>query len=97
VSGNAVSIGGGDAGGATVAAGRAAAVVSAGFFAGFAIGPTVGGVLAERAGYGWTWAAVAGAFAVAAVLAVATRRAPDHARRRAGVHVTGSAKPVVAA
>lgn len=51
------------------AAGRAAAVVSTGFFAGFAVGPACGGVLVDRLGYGWMWTGVAAAFVVAAAIA----------------------------
>jgi MFS family permease len=73
-------------------AGRAAAVVSAGFFAGFGIGPAGGGVLADQFGYGWTWSAVLAAFVAAAVIAVVTTRTrvrdtePSPARPERTVH-----------
>lgn len=59
--------------------GRAAALVSTGFFAGFAVGPPIGGMLVGRAGYGWLWSSVAVVLGVAAVLAAAMTRAGDSA------------------
>lgn len=50
-------------------AGQSSALVSAGFFAGFAMGPLVAGVLVNS-GYGWVWSAVAAAFALAAVISM---------------------------
>ncbi|WP_154697604.1 MFS transporter [Lentzea guizhouensis] len=56
-------------------AGRAAAVASAGFFCGFAVGPPVTGLVVSRAGYTWLWVTVGAAFAVAAGIAfLVTRR-----------------------
>ena len=56
--------------------GRSTAVVSAGFFAGFAIAPPTAGLLAQHAGYRWMWGAVALTFLVSsligATLALAT-------------------------
>jgi MFS family permease len=56
--------------------GRAAAVVSAGFFAGFAVGPPAAGLLAQHTGYDWMWCAVALAFLISslvgATVAIAT-------------------------
>jgi predicted MFS family arabinose efflux permease len=46
-------------------AGRAAALVSAGYFGGFALGPSVGGALVAAAGYRWLWTAVCAAFLAA--------------------------------
>jgi MFS family permease len=51
--------------------GRAAALVSAGFFAGFAVGPPAAGLLAQHAGYAWMWCAVALAFLVSGLVGVA--------------------------
>ncbi|MER6946761.1 MFS transporter [Nonomuraea sp. NPDC000554] len=51
------------------AAGRDSALVSAGFFAGFAVGPPLFGLLVEAAGYVPGWALVAVEFAAAAVVA----------------------------
>jgi predicted MFS family arabinose efflux permease len=51
-------------------AGQASAVVSAGFFAGFSVGPLASGGLLPF-GYGWAWCAVAVAFAVAGAVATA--------------------------
>jgi predicted MFS family arabinose efflux permease len=51
-------------------AGQDSALVSAGFFAGFAIGPPLFGLLAEAGRYGAGWWLVAGEFAGAAVVAV---------------------------
>lgn len=48
--------------------GRDSALVSAGFFAGFAVGPPVFGLLVEAGGYGVGWALVALEFAAAAVV-----------------------------
>ncbi|WP_018538186.1 MFS transporter [Streptomyces sp. MspMP-M5] len=59
-------------------AGRDSALVSAGFFAGFAVGPPAFGALVESSGYGPGWLLVAVEFAaaclVAAVWAVRERR-----------------------
>ncbi|WP_438483632.1 MFS transporter [Streptomyces sp. S186] len=59
-------------------AGRDSALVSAGFFAGFAVGPPAFGALVESSGYGSGWLLVAVEFAaaclVAAVWAVRERR-----------------------
>ncbi|MFF0430994.1 MFS transporter [Streptomyces sp. NPDC004327] len=51
-------------------AGQDSALVAAGFFAGFAVGPPLFGLLAERGRYGEGWALVAGEFAVAGAVAV---------------------------
>ncbi|MGW1657664.1 MFS transporter [Streptomyces atratus] len=50
-------------------AGQESALVSAGFFAGFAIGPPVFGVLAEAGHYGAGWLLVAAEFAAACTVA----------------------------
>lgn len=50
-------------------AGRDSALVSAGFFAGFAVSPPVFGLLLESAGYVWGWALVAVEFAAASMVA----------------------------
>ncbi|MGQ0776221.1 MAG: MFS transporter [Pseudonocardiales bacterium] len=50
-------------GGAT---GHASALVSLGFFGGFAVGPTASGLLADHAGWGFTWLVVAAVFVAAA-------------------------------
>ncbi|MFJ9829489.1 MFS transporter [Streptomyces sp. NPDC101160] len=50
-------------------AGRDSALVSAGFFAGFAVGPPLFGRLAEHGRYGGGWVLVAAEFAVAAAVA----------------------------
>jgi predicted MFS family arabinose efflux permease len=76
VSGNAVSMVAVMRAVPAVAAGRAAAVVSAGFFSGFAVGPPLGGALATRIGYGWVWGAVTAAFGIAAVIALVMVRNP---------------------
>ncbi|WP_306369626.1 MFS transporter [Nocardiopsis sp. CC223A] len=56
------------------AAGRATGLVSAGFFAGFAVGPGSLGLLAEAVGYHWAWALSGAAFVLAgAVMAARTR------------------------
>ncbi|MFJ6215717.1 MFS transporter [Streptomyces sp. NPDC092296] len=56
-------------------AGRDSALVSAGFFAGFAVGPPLFGLAVSAAGYGPGWLLVAGEFAGAAVTAsLAVRR-----------------------
>ncbi|MFE7546392.1 MFS transporter [Streptomyces gardneri] len=52
-------------------AGQDSALVAAGFFAGFAVGPPLFGLLAERGRYGEGWVLVAGEFAVAAAVAFA--------------------------
>ncbi|MFJ4468370.1 MFS transporter [Streptomyces sp. NPDC089424] len=51
-------------------AGQDSALVSAGFFAGFAIGPPLFGLLAQEGRYGAGWWLVAGEFAAAGVVAV---------------------------
>lgn len=51
-------------------AGQDSALVSAGFFAGFAVGPPLFGALASAAGYGAGWLLAAAEFAMAAVVAV---------------------------
>ncbi|MFJ3901651.1 MFS transporter [Streptomyces sp. NPDC090025] len=51
-------------------AGQDSAWVAAGFFAGFAVGPPLFGLLAERGRYGTGWALVAAEFALAAGVAV---------------------------
>lgn len=55
---------------ATGRAGQDSALVSAGFFAGFAIGPPLFGLLAEAGRYGAGWGLVAGEFAGAGAVAV---------------------------
>ncbi|MER7463399.1 MFS transporter [Streptomyces sp. NPDC097981] len=61
-------------------AGQDSALVAAGFFAGFAVGPPLFGLLAEAGRYGPGWLMVAGEFAaagaVAATWAVRDRRTP---------------------
>ncbi|MFF0482781.1 MFS transporter [Streptomyces sp. NPDC004435] len=52
-------------------AGQDSALVAAGFFAGFAVGPPLFGLLAERGRYGEGWLLVAGEFAVAGAVALA--------------------------
>ncbi|MDV5149153.1 MFS transporter [Streptomyces sp. SBC-4] len=52
-------------------AGQDSALVAAGFFAGFAVGPPLFGLLAERGRYGQGWFLVAVEFAVAAAVALA--------------------------
>ncbi|MGW6539965.1 MFS transporter [Streptomyces sp. NPDC055051] len=52
-------------------AGQDSALVAAGFFAGFAVGPPLFGTLAERGRYGDGWLLVAGEFAVAGAVALA--------------------------
>ncbi|MEU0374771.1 hypothetical protein ABZ070_32085 [Streptomyces sp. NPDC006283] len=61
-------------------AGQDSALVSAGFFAGFALGPPVFGVLAEAGHYGSAWLRVAGKFAAACSVAFmwAVRAAAEH-------------------
>lgn len=61
-------------------AGQDSALVAAGFFAGFAVGPPLFGRLAEAGRYGPGWLLVAGEFAVAG--AVATTWAVRERRRR---------------
>jgi predicted MFS family arabinose efflux permease len=51
-------------------AGQDSALVAAGFFAGFAVGPPLFGLFAERDRYGDGWALVAGEFAVAGAVAL---------------------------
>ncbi|MBM7775542.1 MFS family permease [Actinokineospora baliensis] len=73
VSGNAVSMVAVMRAVPPASAGRAAAVVSAGFFGGFALGPPLTGLVP---GYPWLWACVGAAFLVAAGVAfVITRSA----------------------
>ncbi|MFE6846769.1 MFS transporter [Streptomyces sp. NPDC057686] len=60
-------------------AGQDSALVAAGFFAGFAVGPPLFGLLAETGRYGPGWLLVAGEFAVAG--AVATTWAVRERRR----------------
>ncbi|TLQ48710.1 MFS transporter [Streptomyces marianii] len=50
-------------------AGQDSALVAAGFFAGFAVGPPLFGLLAEAGHYGWGWLCVAVEFAAAAAVA----------------------------
>ncbi|MFC3520062.1 MFS transporter [Streptomonospora nanhaiensis] len=57
------------------AAGRDSALVSAGFFAGFAVGPPVFGAVTEAWGFGAGWSAVAAQFVLAAAVALAWRAA----------------------
>ncbi|MGW4050292.1 MFS transporter [Streptomyces sp. NPDC004779] len=52
-------------------AGQDSALVAAGFFAGFAVGPPLFGLLAERGRYGEGWLLVAAEFAVAGAVALA--------------------------
>ncbi|MEV5973043.1 MFS transporter [Streptomyces sp. NPDC051921] len=52
-------------------AGQDSALVAAGFFAGFAVGPPLFGLLAERGRYGQGWLLVAAEFAVAGAVACA--------------------------
>ncbi|QFG27059.1 MFS transporter [Actinomadura sp. WMMB 499] len=61
-------------------AGRASALVAAGFFGGFALGPPLFGVLVARAGYGPAWLLVAAEFAAAALIGVLIA-APGRGRR----------------
>ncbi|MFF8835708.1 MFS transporter [Streptomyces sp. NPDC015130] len=70
VSGNAVSIVLVMQRSAPGRAGQDSALVAAGFFAGFALGPPLFGLLAERGRYGAGWALVAGEFAVAGAVAL---------------------------
>jgi predicted MFS family arabinose efflux permease len=55
------------------ATGYASGLVSLGFFGGFALGPLGFGVLADRAGYGWGWIAVALMFVASALAALPFR------------------------
>ncbi|MFI6908332.1 MFS transporter [Nonomuraea sp. NPDC050394] len=55
------------------AAGRDSALVSSGFFAGFAAGPPAFGLLIDAAGYGVAWLLVAAEFALAALVALPLR------------------------
>nr|MDT0657905.1 MFS transporter [Micromonospora sp. DSM 115978] len=59
-------------GGAT---GHASALVSLGFFAGFVMGPSTFGAVADLAGYGWSWALVSAVFAGSALVGMGARRA----------------------
>ncbi|MFE7773257.1 MFS transporter [Streptomyces sp. NPDC057445] len=63
-------------------AGQDSALVAAGFFAGFAVGPPFFGLLAEAGRYGTGWLVVAAEFAAAAVVAFAW--AVREQRERAG-------------
>ncbi|KUF16676.1 MFS transporter [Streptomyces silvensis] len=51
-------------------AGQDSALVSAGFFTGFAVGPPLFGLLASAGHYGWGWALVAAEFAAASAVGV---------------------------
>lgn len=66
-------------------AGQDSALVSAGFFAGFAVGPPLFGVLAEAGRYGAGWLLVAAEFAVACAIATAWAVRERGARTRAAV------------
>ncbi|MFD7232524.1 MFS transporter [Streptomyces sp. NPDC059881] len=55
-------------------AGQDSALVSAGFFAGFAVGPPIFGLLAEAGRYGLGWLLVAAEFAAAGIVAYAWAR-----------------------
>ncbi|GGJ83095.1 hypothetical protein GCM10010123_10880 [Pilimelia anulata] len=59
------------------AAGHASGLVSLGFFSGFVVGPAGFGALADAAGYGVGWGAVAVVFAAAGAVAVVLRRVGD--------------------
>ncbi|WP_261992680.1 MFS transporter [Streptomyces sp. adm13(2018)] len=65
-------------------AGQDSALVAAGFFAGFAVGPPLFGLLAERGRYGTGWALVAAEFAVAGAVALLWA-VGDRRTRRGGV------------
>ncbi|WP_037826098.1 MFS transporter [Streptomyces sp. NRRL B-1347] len=65
-------------------AGQDSALVSAGFFAGFALGPPLFGVLADADRYGWGWALVAAEFAGACAVGLTWAVRERGARRRAG-------------
>ncbi|MEW2528279.1 MFS transporter [Streptomyces sp. NPDC047071] len=65
-------------------AGQDSALVSAGFFAGFALGPPLFGVLADAGRYGWGWALVAAEFAGACAVGLTWAVRERGARRRAG-------------
>ncbi|MCB5164068.1 MFS transporter [Streptomyces bambusae] len=68
-------------------AGRDSALVSAGFFAGFALGPPLFGLLADAGRYGAGWLLVAAEFAAAAAVAAlwaVRERRTDAARTGAG-------------
>ncbi|MEV0438244.1 MFS transporter [Streptomyces spectabilis] len=65
-------------------AGQDSALVSAGFFAGFALGPPVFGVLADADRYGWGWALVAAEFAGACAVGLTWAVRERGAGRRAG-------------
>ncbi|MGH3941014.1 MAG: MFS transporter [Pseudonocardiaceae bacterium] len=62
-------------GGAT---GHASALVSLGFFGGFAVGPTSAGLLADHAGWGSTWHVVAVVFVAAAAAGALLARLARH-------------------
>ncbi|MFI8930287.1 MFS transporter [Streptomyces sp. NPDC053474] len=65
-------------------AGQDSALVSAGFFAGFALGPPLFGVLADAGRYGWGWALVAAEFAGACAVGLTWAVRERGVRRRAG-------------
>ncbi|MET7359854.1 MFS transporter [Streptomyces sp. NPDC005562] len=65
-------------------AGQDSALVSAGFFAGFAVGPPLFGVLASSGRYGAGWLVVAGEFAAAGTVALTWA-----VRERGAVRVVG--------
>ncbi|MFF6886061.1 MFS transporter [Streptomyces sp. NPDC012421] len=65
-------------------AGQDSALVSAGFFAGFAVGPPLFGLLAERGRYGGGWLLVAAEFAVAGAVALVWAVRDGRARRDGG-------------
>ncbi|MCP2268130.1 putative arabinose efflux permease, MFS family [Actinokineospora diospyrosa] len=74
VSGNAVSMVAVMRAVPPASAGRAAAVASAGFFGGFALGPPLTGLVLHAAGYPWLWVCVGAAFLAAAAVAVMITR-----------------------
>ncbi|MFI8513187.1 MFS transporter [Streptomyces sp. NPDC085460] len=65
-------------------AGQDSALVAAGFFAGFAVGPPLFGLLAERGQYGGGWLLVAAEFAVAGAVALVWAVRDGRARRDGG-------------
>ncbi|MFI8420907.1 MFS transporter [Streptomyces sp. NPDC085479] len=65
-------------------AGQDSALVAAGFFAGFAVGPPLFGLLAERGRYGGGWLLVAAEFAVAGAVALVWAVRDGRARRDGG-------------
>ncbi|MFF8809604.1 MFS transporter [Streptomyces omiyaensis] len=64
-------------------AGQDSALVAAGFFAGFAVGPPLFGLFAERGRYGQGWALVAVEFAAAAAVALVWAVRDRRARAKA--------------